>query len=139
MFYSLVIVCLTIGIIFWISVGYEDKKFFVPLAIIATIFTACAIILLMVQVKNDYYGYGTEEYHLPIHGVCEIVYVGDEVTTIENTIYISFTYYPTLIKLPDDQLRLFNLDQKMELGLVKVMPDYHLSPFLPIPAGNPFP
>lgn len=129
------LLCLIIGIgLFMFTTQINDQIYSISSCICATIFTVFAIILIMIQTADNCGGYSVGVYILPINSVCEIVYVGDEVTHPDTLGDTTTIYYPTLIKLPDNQLRLFDLDQKMALGLAKVMPDFTLIQFSPIPA-----
>lgn len=142
MFYLIIAVCLLLAIIFWCSFGYEfhysdGSKGGGPF-IAAVIFTALGLLLFAMLIFNNVVGYSAPSHMLPINGVCKVIFVQEEIDKDPKTENIHSTFI-TLIKLPDDQLRIFRLDDKLELGFIKVLPDYQLIPFLPIPAGNPFP
>ncbi|PIS06175.1 MAG: hypothetical protein COT80_01220 [Candidatus Buchananbacteria bacterium CG10_big_fil_rev_8_21_14_0_10_33_19] len=85
------------------------------------------IALVSVLTANSFVGYAASDSQLPINGLCEVLY-SDTTTTYIGKEKIEEVIYPTLIKLPDNQFRLFNLKEKIEPGFFKVSNDYNLVP-----------
>jgi len=118
---GIIILVLSLIVLFasGVCIGEKDNDagiFF----ILATIFLFLGFVIYSVGITTTYQGYASSRSELPVHGVCEVLYTSP--TTPSSVTGV-------LIKLPDGQLRLFQLSERPEIGLVKVQSDYSLKPF----------
>lgn len=128
-------ILITVGILLlassWIcyllsAVVFDDFDDKWMLFIVGSLLMVIGILVGAIGVSSSFNGYATNQEKLPVHGVCEVLYT----TAIDADV----SQTGVLIKLPDGQLRLFQLPEKPAIGLAKIQPDLSLQPFSVSPA-----
>ncbi|NCN07534.1 hypothetical protein GW933_02460 [Candidatus Falkowbacteria bacterium] len=107
----------------------SDTSLISVCVIASTVFITVSLFTLALVTVRLFGGYQVHQSDLTINSVCEVLYVAEPQIVPATNFKPERKNYPTLIKLPNDDLRFFSLDTAMPVGFIKVLPDHKLQQF----------